>query len=362
MSSGDRLIDYYVFKLKKYLITYSKGYINIPFVLNSPRTLVDSARKVPFFKSTQNTVHSNSFVANGFFHHYELETGFWCVISSTYHKKNVTYNLLFDPSSPANYYILSASLVNSNPQGEGKYNINGTVPERNSWLLVKPGSSIQNSYPKGNTNIIITFYLREDWLRKNILNSELETKLEIVQFLKTDQPFIVLDEMDSELNLKCFEITKSVIGNNGTIPDLLNFKIEVLGIIKRVIQRTNSDSEANQIIKEGFILPNEEPLRILNVLHSCLYQTFPGLDYIAEECGISTRSLVMKFKKEHNLSVFQYFRKKQLELAKKKLETENIMVKSVAHAFGYSNVSKFIQAFKNEFGFTPAEIQKKAIK
>ncbi|MFT6746717.1 MAG: AraC-like DNA-binding protein [Glaciecola sp.] len=64
--------------------------------------------------------------------------------------------------------------------------------------------------------------------------------------------------------------------------------------------------------------------------------------------------MVTKFKKQEGKSIFQYFRIKQLELAKKKLETVPILVKSLADLYGCQSVSKFGTAFKHEF--TPSEV------
>ena len=89
MGKSTNFFDHYFFNLKKYLITYNKGFITIPFSANSPRAIVDSLSKVPFFKKSLNTIHSNSIIATGLLHHYELEKGLWSFISSTYHKKNV---------------------------------------------------------------------------------------------------------------------------------------------------------------------------------------------------------------------------------------------------------------------------------
>jgi len=361
MEKVSKVIAHYFFKLRKYLITYKKGIYLVNFAGNSPRAIVESMAKVPLFKQSENTIHSNSLIAIGFLHYYEFEKGFWNFVSSTYHKKNVDYNVIFDPSLPSDYYILTCCLTNESSNNGERYTLDNQKIENLSWSLVKPGSSVRNKFPKSNTVTCFVLYFTKQWFQKNIIESDFEINAELRKFISSDKKVLVQRNINESLSALVAEITQRRIENNGVISDKLKAKIDALNIMKTFI------SEHNEIIQEAgnnektkkIVSPNTETIRMLNVIHSFLYQPFPGLEYIATETGMSTNSLITKFKKQQGRSVFQYFRSKQLELAKSKLQSEQVLIKSVAATFGYSSASKFSAAFKKEFGVLPHEIQMK---
>lgn len=357
MNKVPDFIAHYYFKLRKYLITYRNGSLVIPFVANSPRNIVQSMAKIPFFKNSVNTIHSNSILAMGLLHYYELEKGFWNFISSTYHKKDVEYQLIFDPSLKAKYYALTCCLNNESSIGGELYTLENKPIATYTWSMHKPGASLKNKSPKGNTVIFYVLYFTEEWLQKNILQSKISIRPEISNFLASEKK-ILLSDLKSPGTTLAMSTAKNIIQNNGEIPNKIDAKINALQILLKFFAPLDKDESAQENGNSKIASPNSEILRILNILHSFLYQPFPGLEYIAKESGMSTNSLITKFKKHQQATVFQYFRSKQLELAKKKLETEDILIKSVASSFGYQSVSKFSAAFKKEFGFLPSELKK----
>lgn len=350
-------IGHYFFKLKKHLITYSNGWYRASLVSNSPRIIKDNLAKFPMFNQSPNTIHSNSFLAIGFLHYYEIDKGLWNFINSTHHKKNTEYNIVFDPSHSKDYYILSCCIINENITKKGNFTLDNQEIKTLSWSLVKPGVTLQNKFPKGNTYTSYNLYFNKKWLKENIIDTDFEIKPELINFLNSNTNLYLTSRFDDYSTYMPTSITRSVIENNGNINNKLNFKLENFEIIQSFFKRNKEKSQESFDQNNISFYPEKDTIRMVNLLHSYLYKPFPGLEFIANELGMSKNSLSAKFKEDKGISVFQYFRSKQLQIAKQKLESEPVLVKTVANLFGYQSVSKFGAAFKNEFGFLPNEIK-----
>ncbi|MFH5833327.1 helix-turn-helix domain-containing protein [Halalkalibaculum sp. DA384] len=99
---------------------------------------------------------------------------------------------------------------------------------------------------------------------------------------------------------------------------------------------------------------NENTARkVASYLDNCLATPFPGMDFLAATFGISVSGLKRHFKKEFNTTPFQYYRRKKMQLACRKLEESELTVTEIAFQLGFNNPSNFIRAFKTEFDTTP---------
>lgn len=79
------------------------------------------------------------------------------------------------------------------------------------------------------------------------------------------------------------------------------------------------------------------------------------LDILAEECGMSTRRLSEKFKKETGSSVVDYIHRVKMEEAESLLQDSEFSVGEISNYLGYSNQSHFISVFRRFYGMTPMQ-------
>ena len=82
-------------------------------------------------------------------------------------------------------------------------------------------------------------------------------------------------------------------------------------------------------------------------------------DTLAERLNISRSSLYRKIKSLTDLSPSDFIRNIRLKQACVLLKDKNTSIKEVAYAVGFVNQHHFSSRFKNEFGMTPSEYQKK---
>lgn len=79
---------------------------------------------------------------------------------------------------------------------------------------------------------------------------------------------------------------------------------------------------------------------------------------VAQNIHVSDSYLSHLFQKEMGISLTDYIYKQRMLLAKSMLTDTKIPVNFIAQKTGYNSVSYFIQAFRKEFGITPAEYRK----
>ena len=86
----------------------------------------------------------------------------------------------------------------------------------------------------------------------------------------------------------------------------------------------------------------------------------PTIIGLARLAGINEFKLKKGFKEIFGTTVFGYLKKHRMEYANKLILDGGVNVSQIAYTVGYSNVSHFITAYKNEYGVTPGEYIKKS--
>ena len=81
----------------------------------------------------------------------------------------------------------------------------------------------------------------------------------------------------------------------------------------------------------------------------------PSLIELAQQVGVSDRTLQRGFQTLFQTSVVGYLTQRRLEQAETLLRQGNLKVSEVATAVGYGNMGHFAVAFKRRFGITPSQ-------
>jgi AraC-like DNA-binding protein len=81
----------------------------------------------------------------------------------------------------------------------------------------------------------------------------------------------------------------------------------------------------------------------------------PTLSALAQAVGLSEKRLNQAFKLRFGTTVFELLRKERLDYARLLLEETGMVPKEVAWASGYRHVSNFSNAFRRQFGYSPAK-------
>jgi AraC-like DNA-binding protein len=85
----------------------------------------------------------------------------------------------------------------------------------------------------------------------------------------------------------------------------------------------------------------------------------PGISELSRLCCINEFKLKKGFKKIFRQTVFGFLRKERMAQAKRLMEERGYSVSNAAYEVGYSSISRFIAAFKGEYGATPGTLSLK---
>jgi AraC-like DNA-binding protein len=335
-------LDEFFFKLKKYIVTHKNGFYILPFVANSPQVMIKSLAGIPFNKQhpDNNIITTDNPFTKGTFEYQEIEEGLWLMYIDLDVKKNISHNLLYDPSLPSDYYNLAFRLdtTDAKIQIVGGHNF-----KNNSGLFSKPKAQSINFFHKDSKSTHLVAYFSSQWLEKNIKENALGFYNSIQYFIDSDRESMNIPHFFCNTNTLTEDmatIFSHSIGNANK--NKLALKIKTLELLQYFLFKVSKEVQNNMI-------PHTE------VLLQYIYQPFPGIPHLSKQIGISSSKLKTDFKQATGMTLFKFFQEKQMVLAKEMLSNDSLLIKNISHTLGYENVSKFSTAFKKHHGHLPSE-------
>jgi AraC-like DNA-binding protein len=335
-------LDKFFFKLKKYIVTQKNGFYILPFVANSPQVMIESLSGIPYNKPDpdNNIITTNNPFTKGTFEYQEIEEGLWLMYIDLDVKKNISHNLLYDPSLPSDYYNLAFRLDTTDAKIQI---IGGHNFQNNSGIFSKPKAQSLNFFHKDSKSIHLVAYFSSQWLEKNIKENAFGFYNSIQYFIDSDRESMNIPHFFCNTNTLTEDmaaIFSHSIGNANN--NKLSLKIKTLELLQYSLFKISKETQNSTISHT-------------EVLLGYIYQPFPGIPHLSKEIGISPSKLKTDFKKEVGKSLFQFFQEKQMALAKQMLSNDSLLIKNISYTFGYENVSKFSAAFKKHHGHLPSE-------
>lgn len=350
-------------QFRKYYFTYSNGFYHLPYNGNSPETMVDSLKGLPFVKHSakQQCVTTKTPLMEGGFHYQKLESGCWVLCSRIRYKANVAFDLLYDEASPGSedneYYMLSLNNINNAVRAYTPVRDGHVCFPRFSWTFFKPGKRHCDHNFKGDHNRYITLFFNEAWLKKNLGANRLFEEGGLNRFLQSEEGFILCPLSEEEAGVECFSHFEKLMVEDAqhSRVDLLQLKFSVLELIFRFF----SICKEKDVVDRHIAIEYAEKFsmsRVENYLNNHLLEAFPGIEFLAAKFGLSGTRLKADFKALYGQPVYQYFRAQQMRLARELLEQRHMQVKEISLMLGYQSQSKFSAAFKRYHGILPSEL------
>ncbi|MDO6472332.1 two-component regulator propeller domain-containing protein [Maribacter sp. 1_MG-2023] len=133
---------------------------------------------------------------------------------------------------------------------------------------------------------------------------------------------------------------------------------QLILIRKKLIGKLEKNGFAS-LIKNKIENPQTKFLKlIIKVIHENLDNTDFGLSQLAKEMHLSESQIYRKLKAITDKSTAVFIRSIRLQKAKELIETTNKTISEIAYEVGFNDPSWFSRAFKDEFGFSPSDINK----
>jgi AraC-like DNA-binding protein len=358
MALIQQIIDFWTCDVKKYFYKYRKGFYEVVIIANSPDILIKNIIAMPFvkFDKARQIGRTNNPFTNVTFFYLQLEEELKLMVAAPFYKKNVIENLVYYEGEPVNYFLLSLRRSENKLKSQHS-RVNGTVFSSDMWCLSKPRGANQFCHFKDTEEYFIAIYFTKDWLNTYLLNASPEVRLFFEKFISAEASF-VLWPTPKHVDDSEYSLLKNIFVDKRLIKEMniSDYKAEVIKLIEHF---THSVQEFGPN-KEVFNMSNEQRISTLkaeNILSHYYVSEFPGIDFIANNVGMSETALKTGFKLLFGSSVFKYYRKRKMEIAFDVLKkNKDLQVKELALQMGYENASKFAIAFREEMGIAPSEV------
>lgn len=132
----------------------------------------------------------------------------------------------------------------------------------------------------------------------------------------------------------------------GEVVDQVVRRIPPAGLVRR--QSTGAAVGKDPVVAKALYLIREQLRRI------------DGVGMLAEEVGVSRRTLETRFRRETGSTLHAMLTARRMEEAKRLLRAGGLSVMQVAEEIGFSSVHYFTTAFRREVGVTPGAYRAKA--
>lgn len=350
------IIEKWYRRVKPYFFTYKKGFFVMPYFNNTPQLMWKAIQQMPFvrFSTLLNLSESNTPFLHAKMYYHELEKDLVLFYNEINYKKNVSFEHYRKEDIPLEYYCLTGFLSDSSGNNL-KTIVNDIHFNGQLWILHKPDAILKDYHFKNSQTKTIILYFTKAWLDSYFMNYPLGND-RLKHFINSNKSTIGLsfnNTVQGEYLLnKAAALMKQELSHERT-NNLNNYTIEVMEFFKTqcINKIKKSDSET---IDHAVLLKLMDVERILT---ANVHLNFPGISFIAKQTGLSETRLKNNFKEIYGLSVFQYFRKLQMEYARDLILNSDESIKEIAAKIGYENASKFSSAFKNHLGILPSEIK-----
>ena len=345
-------IENWLVHFQKYFFTYSNGFFNLSYLMNSPQVMINCMEKMPFVKYNKvlQKINTNNPFCEGTIYHQDIEDGLTLLLTDVKFKANLKIKLIYDKYLPVEHYnlVMHIDKVSFPTIHE---NIANIKYEKNFWIFIKPGSIDSDYHLKGTHGYYVSLHFTEKWIEKNIQTNE---KIQALQsFIQSENKFNIWHDDSKDLEA-IYNTFYEIIGERKEVKniDTLRLKLKTYEFIDIFFTRVF-------IRKESKITSGKEIQKML-IAEKILLEDmsyFIGVEALAKKTGISSSKLKNDFKKAFGKSVYKYYNEKQLTIASAYLKNPDYKIKDVALLFGYENPSKFTKAYKELFGILPSEVK-----
>lgn len=290
--------------------------------------------------------------ANGYVQSIELPNGLQALISD--YSLNDQY-FVSRPKIAEEYYILRYEEIEIRDDLTLKIDqeILKTSSDRHAGIYLT-SSLFEVSYlgKKGSSLKGINILFNKNWLAQNLHILDPEEVLATYLNLKTRS--YTIEPIDSEYRKYFTEIIQADPESPMYMATVQN---RIMLLIERFFSRLYEKSQhlmASPKISKHDV---QQLMQVEAMLTNDVLSRPPTIEQLAYAATMSTAKLKKLFKEVYGTSIYAYYQKQRMAIARDLLLSGDYSVKEVGLKVGYTNLSNFAAAFRKEFDILPSEIR-----
>jgi len=341
--------------VEKNLFTSKEDFFVLPYLANTPKIMINS-----FFENTianhyekEQVISSDNSFFKAVLRYRTIEEGLWFLSTSISLKENILAKSFYDSNIQSDYYTLTFSIFEYEfPLINNKIDSKKLLSK--CWTFSKPNTRVETYFHKGTSGSFCNIIFSKKWASENIfkycgLDSEV-----ILKFLNSETGFLNFLDIVPKITSNLKEIDKvlkaDIIGkiNIEALKNPINTLI--YSFFEEVVNENRIQNYTPLKNEDYASLAQAEKIILQN-----LSKTFIGVEQIAEMVHISPTKLKANFKMVYGLSLLQYYKQKNVQLAEQLIKNSEIPIKHIATITGYQTASKFAATFKKYTGKLPSE-------
>lgn len=221
---------------------------------------------------------------------------------------------------------------------------------RNGGYLISSAIHETHKFTPGKTTDLVSIFIFPEFIEKYLKT--------LIQYQNTLDKNNYVDELLMQIEMLTPEIFLRMndLENNQFAGKLKSIYLEskVLELIALFFKASEEkEAQKNSLTKKEL----SQIIEAQTILNDHLDNP-PGIVELAHLVGMNEYKLRLGFKELFNNTIYGYLRQKRMIKAKELIETEGLSVSEAGYMVGYSNMSHFSNAFKNEFGISPGQLKK----
>lgn len=348
-------LDNWPKNVQKYLFLLKDDFLQLPYLFNSPKIMIDSLLKLPIMKHIplKQIITLSTSLCKVKMYYREIEQGFWVLAMYMNIKENIVTRSYYDKNKVSEYYLLTFSVFQYKIQLKEEQEI---TLLSTCWTFSKPDTEISSYFYKGTTGRLFSFAITKDWANKNFTSKKFRETKAIKKFLNGNRGSYTWLDIAPKAHELAEELSIFIQNANSLETNKPGLKKKSMKLIMEFFNNSFDDSR----IMDNVSLSNLDYHNVAKaekiILHN-LHLPFIGIETIAKEVNTSPTKLKSNFKTVFGFSMLQYHKEKNMLLAMQLIQHSDIHIQNIALLTGYDSAGRFAASFKKRFGKLPSEMR-----
>ena len=343
--------------VNKKIFAVKDNFYELPYVSNSPELKISILAEISVAKhdAFAKIISTNNPYCEGNMRYRNIEEGLWLFASNISFKQNVVGKTMYDSSQESNYYFLSCSVFEYKFPSLDRDNDSKKLLSK-CWTFYKPKTEVSTYFYKETKGKFYNIAFSKKWAQENI-HAHCESNSDnFLNFLDSETGFLTWLDIVPIMPKILTEIDEILERSYEHKIDNDDLKKPIFALIRDFFAVNVVQSRICNYVplkNEVYAKVAKAEKEILNNLS----KNFIGVSYISAIVNLSPTKLKAAFKMVFGLSMLQYHKQKNLQLAEQLIKKSAIPIKNIAAITGYESSSKFSAAFKKHFSVLPTQLR-----